>query len=747
MPERVDRTRAATPVSAPWRPDGQTVAVIIRPTLDQHLRSFLHRLVASRPELRTVVALTDPRAIGEFHFFGDTVVVLRPPGSLRWTESDALSACLEHVRGVERGGVDVVVALAPRELDVVPEHFIAGPAASSDGTGPTRSRQWRLVSTSELERLVGGTGSGNVVWRPYLRQLRGPAALSTVFVVLTVAFELVYPWPLKVLVDHLSGEQVAPGWVSGLGGDDPLGVAVVLGVISVVLVAGDALTSYASTTVTGRATERLAGDMRVSVFSRITHLSMGFFDRYPSGELLTRLNGDVARVQGATVQVLTSLFPDLLRLAGILAVLMVLDPLLALVGLLALPILALVVAARRRRTKALQRRARAVQGHLTATASELLRNVRLFKSFGAEPHAIDRYRAVSDAAVDAEIDSLRNTARFSPVADIALAVVSAFVMLIGVVRVTDGQLTIGSLLVVFSYLTSLYGPARSLAGLGQLITRTVASRERLADVFDERLPSEHAEAVRSLGSVGTIGAQRSNAVSLSGVGFAYRPGHHVLHGIDLVVPPGAHVCIVGPSGQGKTTILHLILRLYEVSAGSIALDGVDVRDLPLSLLRSRVGLVPQESWIIDASLRENLLVGAERVSLADLEEAIALANLQPLIDTLPDGLHTPLGESGQRVSGGERKRIALARALVRRPDILLLDEPTSGLDARNEANVIEVIAGIASPRSVLSVTHSERLAASADVVYELHDRRLFAHFGRPHRVAPSVEIDRVLERR
>ncbi len=718
------------------------VLVVVRESVDGPLLDLFRRVLDEGDSGLRVVAVTrTPGEQKDFHLYGQEVVLLCPPPKLEWTKADALRVAVREVERIERSNGDVVVAVAPERLGRLPDLEVM---RNPDGLGGStiESNGWQITRLPELVSDIQERTDHHLLWRPYLSSLGKPALLSTLMVVLSVAIELALPWPLKILVDELSGSVEAPAWVVAPAGDGPLAIALVLAVISLVLVLADALTAYGSTMIAGSATERVAGDMRVSVFTRITHLPLGFFDRHPSGELLTRLERDVDRVQGTTVRVLTTLFADSLRLVGILVILLFLDPVLALVGLVSLPVLAIVVAARRKRTKAVQRQSRALQGELTTTANELLRNVRLFKAFGAENEAVDRYRTATEDAVEAEIVSLRNSALYSPVADLALGVISGVVMIIGVQSVVDDRLTLGSLLVVFTYLSSLYGPSRSLAGLGQLMSRTAASRERLADVYDEALPDERVEPVPPFWSRRGVEPTASGELLLSNVDFSYRPSMPVLEGVDLCIPPGTHACIIGPSGIGKTTILHLILRLHEVTGGQIEIDGVDIRDLPMRTLRNRIALVPQDSWIIDASLRENLLVGAPDAAEGTLAEAISLANLDPLVESLPDGLSTALGESGVRVSGGERKRVALARALVRRPGLLLLDEPTSGLDSQNEAQVIAAIRGIKSPRSVLTVTHSPRVAAVADVVYELRDNQLFVQS-----TDPAVEHDTDLSSR
>jgi len=398
-------------------------------------------------------------------------------------------------------------------------------------------------------------------------------------------------------------------------------------------------------------------------------------------------------------------------------VLILIDPVLALVGLTAAPLLAVTTVMKRRRTERLQRVARQRQGQLQAAASDLLRNARAIQGLGAEQWAVARYEHRAELAVDASIDSLEFSARVAPAADLILAIVSAAVLWLGVLRVSSGRLSVGSLLVVFSYLSGLYSPVRELARLGNVMARTAASRDRLAEIFTHPLPPERLLELETTASRG---------VSVRGVSFAYQDGPSVLENVTLRVRPGEHVCIVGPSGVGKTTLLHLLVRLYEPSSGAIEIDGLDVRDRSMQWLRTHVALVPQDCWILDATLRENLVLDTSGIDDAVIAKTLQLTLLDEVVARMPEGLDTRLGEGGARLSGGERRRVALARALLRGSEILLLDEPTSGLDSVSERLVAESLRSVARYRTLLSVTHSPVIAEIADRVFEVRAKTLVA---------------------
>jgi ABC-type multidrug transport system fused ATPase/permease subunit len=294
-------------------------------------------------------------------------------------------------------------------------------------------------------------------------------------------------------------------------------------------------------------------------------------------------------------------------------------------------------------------------------------------------------------------------------------------------------MTLGTLLVVLAYLSSLYGPIRALARLARTLARGAASRERVLEVLDS------GEVVPEAAEPLPAGPPR-HGLALRGVWFGYAEGATVLRHLDLEVAAGERVCVVGPTGAGKSTLLALLLRFYDPDAGSVELDGTDLRDLELGSLRRQLALVPQDPWMLDGTIADNVGFGRrswggsggrtpprmDQASPQDerLEAVAAQTGLHELIRQLPDGWDTQIGEGGVRLSGGQRRRVALARAILRDASVLLLDEPTSGLDAASEQAVLDALDLAAEGRTVLSVSHRLSLAARADRVVVLDGGRV-----------------------
>jgi ATP-binding cassette subfamily B protein len=286
----------------------------------------------------------------------------------------------------------------------------------------------------------------------------------------------------------------------------------------------------------------------------------------------------------------------------------------------------------------------------------------------------------------------------------------------------DGQMSTGDLLVVMSYISALYSPVRGLSRLSGVLAKASVSAVRVQEVLDcdERI-SNRRRAVRK--------PRISGEVQFSAVRFGYRPEQPVLDDFELKLHAGETVCLFGPSGAGKSTILHLLLRLYDVDAGAILLDGVDVRDIALKSLRRQIAFVPQDPWLFDATIADNIAFGSPRPSRRGILTAGRMALLDEFVGDLPDGYDTNVGESAVRLSGGQRRRIALARAAISKAPLVLLDEPTTSLDPEASAAVVSAIRRSTAGRTVLLVTHDRDLAELADRVVVL-DRHL----------APSVRV-------
>ncbi len=544
-----------------------------------------------------------------------------------------------------------------------------------------------------------------------------PLGAATALVVVQTALGLAAPWPLKLAVDHAIDRQPLPGELSALEQLSPYSLTIVAALAGVALVAVGGMVRYVGAYLSGVAAEGIGAALRSAVFEHLLRLSLRFHDRHRSGDLVSRLHSDIPRVQDALVAAFESLIPSALSLLGMLAVLLAIDATLTLAALAVVPLLALQVALSRTRIRAAERKAQDLDGGLAARATEVLRHVRAVQAFDREEEETRRFRNDVTAAARASVTALAVQARYSPFADVILAMGGGLMLVLGVARVLAGEITIGVLLVILTYVSGLYDPIRSLTRLTAVLARAAASRERLQEILGaDEVVADTPSAIPAPAGVCALG--------LDQVTFGYESDVPVLRDVSLQVAAGETLCIVGPTGAGKSTLLALLLRLYDPTRGSVSMGGQDFRQLTLRSLRSKIAVVPQDAWILDGTIADNIRFGHSAAS----EEEVRLAGRTALMDEftsrLPDGYDTVVGESGARLSGGQRRRIALARAVLRDARVLLLDEPTSGLDAQSEAAVVRALRRAARGRTVIMVSHRLGLAAVADRVVVLQGGRV-----------------------
>jgi ATP-binding cassette subfamily B protein len=537
--------------------------------------------------------------------------------------------------------------------------------------------------------------------RAELRPFGAAAALGIV----GVALDLARPWPLALAIDYaIAGRDLA--------GLSPATLLVAAAIAVVLLTAIAGLIDMAAVVSAERAAERVGARLRQDVFDSSISLSLRWHDRTRSGELISRLTTDVGRLLDALVAISSTLLPDAIRLAVVLGILLVFNPLLALVALAVVPVLMLFAVRQRRLVRTAQQDARAESGRFAGAATDLMRNVRAVQAFGRAPRTSQIFRSRNDALLDVSLRAVTTEARWAPVADIVLAIGSGLVLIVGGRQVLDGRLSTGDLLVVMTYLSALYSPVRGLSRLSGVLAKSTASATRLREVLqcDERIPDR---------PDARPAAALAHDVKFDHVSFSYDAGQPVLQDFDLTLRAGETVCLFGPSGAGKSTILHLLLRLYDVDGGVIRIGGVDLRDIAQHSLRRHIAFVPQDPWLFDTTIAENIAYGSVNATRHGVLAAGRSALVDEFADRLPAGYDTVVGEGAARLSGGQRRRIALARAAISDAPFVLLDEPTSSLDHESAASVIEAIRSSTAGRTVLLVTHDRDLADLADRVVVL----------------------------
>jgi ATP-binding cassette subfamily B protein len=558
---------------------------------------------------------------------------------------------------------------------------------------------WRTARlTYVVERRLLG------LLRPY-RMSVGGGLLVTLAI---TAVGLAKPWPTKILVDDALGRQS----FLGLHGHGALALAV--GLTAALFLLSGALGLLQTMLLFGLA-QQLIADLREKVFGHLTQVSLRFHDARGSGDNVYRVSNDTYAIQTVLLDGLVPLASAVLSLTATLVIMVLFDPVLTLLALVTVPGAALATrrfsARIRTASMEVQRRESDVYAHAQTTLS----NIRTVQAFAREGYETSRMRTRAGESRLAMMRLVTTQTLFGLAVDLVLAAGVALVTYVAATRALDGQLSTGDVLVFLAYSGSLYGPVSGVASvLGELATAAAAA-QRVFEVLDEPTVTSPARVDAPTSVQGSL--------EFDDVHFAYKPGHEVLRGISLRAGPGDTVALVGPTGAGKSTLVSLVMRLYDPDRGAVRLDGTDLRELPLDWLRGQVALVPQEPPLLTGSVRENIRYGRLDATDEEVEQAARDANLVELLAD-PRGLDLEVGERGLMLSGGQRQRVAIARAFLRDSPLLVLDEPTSALDARSEVLVMEALERLSQGRVCLVIAHRLATVHRATEVLVLDEGRV-----------------------
>ena len=546
----------------------------------------------------------------------------------------------------------------------------------------------------------------------------GGGALLVIFV---AAMQVALPWPMKIIVDDVlqplgkSGTETTPEFL-GLGSLNPLQLLLLAASALLVLTVMNAAADYLGTLLLNGVGEKTMATIRADVFVHLQRLSLSFHDKQRLGDLVTRTTTDVDYVRSLMVSMLSVLLPNIFILGFIITICVLVDPTFALIGLAVAPLMFVTVLVYRRRIKSASKEARSKDSDIAAAMSETFASVRVMQTYTSETHHEEAFRFRNDGRMNAGLRVIRLQSMFSPLVDVIAALGTVLVLWIGAQRVLDGTMTLGLLLVFIAYLKAMYSPMKSLAKLTTVISRGQASAERIQEILDTAPAiADEPDAVPA--------PRLTGGVELRNVSFGYQD-RDVLHEINLKAEPGSLVAITGPTGAGKSSVVSLIPRLYDTTAGTVLLDGIDVRKLQVPTVRKQISMVLQESILFRGSIYENIAYGCDSVSREQVLAAAEAAYVDEFVRDLPLGYDTPVAERGVTLSGGQRQRIAIARALMRDSPIVILDEPTSGLDAISEQYVMQGLDRLMAGRTVIVIAHRLSTLKRADRIYVLDHGRI-----------------------
>ena len=546
-------------------------------------------------------------------------------------------------------------------------------------------------------------------WRQTRRRLATLARLTTPYkkrtvlsifaLLLATATALAPPYLSKYAVDY------------GINQHD---LAALSWIVAIFLLAGLANwgMSYLQTYLTGWVGERILADLRNKLFGHLQHLSLGFYERNRAGVIISRLTNDVEALDQLVTDGVTSLVQNTLTLVGTAILLFVLDWRLALATLAVIPLMSVATVVFRMRSTRAYRAVRERLGLVTATLAEDIAGMRMVQAFTREQQNIENFRAVAERYREANMQTVVLNGWYFPFVDFLSSVALAVVLGYGGYLYFHGSVTLGTLFAFMLYVQNFFDPVQQLSQLYNTFLSATAALDKIMDVLDEE-PTvlDDADAFEL--------SEAQGRVRFEDVRFNYGTGPEVLHGLDLDVPPGTTVALVGHTGAGKSTIAKLLARFYDPTAGRITIDGHDLRAVTQESLRHQLGIVPQEGFLFAGTVTENIAFGRPDAKPEDVVRAAQAVGAHDFIMRLEDGYETHLQERGGRLSLGQRQLVALSRALLADPRILILDEATSSVDIGTERRIEQALRLLLAGRTAFIIAHRLSTIRDADLIVVL----------------------------
>ncbi len=573
------------------------------------------------------------------------------------------------------------------------------------------------------------------------------------------AMRLAEPWPLKFIFDNvLTGRPLTTPfpWFDRTVGDDRIRILIVATATILLLAGLRGVFYYYQSYLTSKVGQEVVLRIRRRLFAHLQRLSLRFHNQSSTGDLLTRLTGDVNNLRELLTGSLLSLISETIILVGFIAIMFVMDWRLALLAIVTIPVIFTLVTVFSSRIRQAAGKQRRREGELASRLHEALSGIHVVQLFAREKEEDERLRGLNKLSLKSGLKTARLEGRLNQGVELAVAAGMALTLWFGATEVIAGRLTPGELIVFVTYMQSFYRPLRRISRVKERASKAGSCVDRITEVLD-REPE-----VRD-------GKQAAppfrGEIRFDHVGFAYADGTPVLREVDLTIAPGQTIALVGPSGAGKSTLLSLVPRLYDPTAGTVLIDGQDVRDFTLKSLRDQISVVPQDGMLFAGTISENIAYGKPDATAAEIEAAGHAANIHDFVTDLADGYESVISERGVSLSGGQRQRLAIARAMVKGSPIVLLDEPTTGLDSTSEELVMEALDRLLQGRTAIVIAHRLSTIRRADIILvidqgrivergthaellrtdshyrSLHDRQLVAHNGDEAKLAePRTEV-------
>ncbi|MGL5079261.1 MAG: ABC transporter ATP-binding protein [Waterburya sp.] len=600
------------------------------------------------------------------------------------------------------------------------------------------------------KNLKQGISGLNRIVKHFLPQISQQAGLLTISFLALLAetgLHMLEPWPLKFIFDEIifKGFKVESLKVPFLDDFNVITLLTLLAVALVIIALLRGSMAYVSTAGMAVAATKVLSEIRANLYSHIQSLSLSFHNKAKTGDLITRVTYDIERLREVTVVAALPLVTNTLTMVGMLGVMMWLNMQLALIAVAIFPIFLMTTATMSKRIHKVATKQRQREGVMAANAAEAIGAIKVVQALSLESRLEKTFAKQNQKSLNESAQTQKLRAGQERTVEVLVAIATSIVLWRGVQLVMVGTITPGDLLVFITYLKVAFKPMRQLAKYTGQIAKAIASGERIIDLLDivpEVRDSKWACAAPLFRGM----------VEFRCVSFAYENQANTLNNLSLTVLPGQKVALVGASGGGKSTLVSLLLRLYDPQQGGVLIDEHDLREYTLDSLRKQISIVLQESILFAASIKDNIAYGCVEATDKEIEMAARLANAHDFIMALPEGYDTVVGERGATLSGGQRQRIAIARAAIRNAPIVILDEPTVGLDNHSERIVTDALDRLTQTSTTFLITHDLRTAQNADQIFYLeggqvleqgtHEQlmKLGKHYATLYRLQQTVSV-------
>ena len=556
----------------------------------------------------------------------------------------------------------------------------------------------------------------SLIWS-LLKPYRSSLVIILAAMLLQTAMSVAAPWPLKVILDNVVGERKLPPWLDDFllrfmasGGKMQIAAAAAIATILIALLGAAA--SYLANYYTTSVGQWVANDLRLRTYHHLQQLSLNYYNTHEMGTLLSTITADVQTIQNFASSSTLGILVDMFTIVAMLVIMFWLNWDFTMIAVGVTPFMLLMVSRFKKAVKKATREVRKQQSNVVAVVQQGLESMRVVKAFGRQDLEQEELSDVSKATVEAALKARRVKALLSPIVTVTVSLCTAFVLWRSSSLILKGTMTTGALTVFLSYLSKFFKPVQDLATMTNTIAQTAVGVERVRaileanDVIEQRGDAREPQPLKG-------------EIKFENVAFAYNKDAPVLTDVNFQIQAGQMVGVVGPTGGGKSTIVSLLPRFYDPSAGKVSIDGVDIRDYKLHGLRNQIAYVLQETVLFRGSVAENIAYGRGSATRDEIVKAAKLANADEFIAKMPQGYDTMVGDRGDTLSGGQRQRIGIARALIRNNPILILDEPTAALDTESEQLVMEALERLMKGRTVITIAHRLSTIRNSDKIVVL----------------------------